>query len=128
MTDFDEATLRAALVRAYNQVEDKGLMNQSSGNLSCRVRGGMLISCTGASAANLTEERVVMVADDGSYTGKLKPSSEWRMHLEIYRRQDKANAVVHTHSDYCVAMACNNLPLPGFHYMVGFVGWVLSCR
>ena len=122
MTDFDEAPLRAALVKAYNQVEDKGLMNQSSGNLSCRVPGGMLISCTGASAANLTKERIVMVADDGSYTGKLKPSSEWRMHLEIYRRQDKANAVVHTHSDYCVAVACNNLPLPGFHYMVGLFG------
>ena len=66
MTDFDEALLRKALVRAYNQVEEKGLMNQSSGNLSCRVPGGMLISCTGASAENLTEDRVVMVADDGS--------------------------------------------------------------
>jgi L-fuculose-phosphate aldolase len=44
------------------------------------------------------------------------------MHLGIYQRREQANAIVHTHSDYCVAMACNNLPLPGFHYMVGTFG------
>ena len=28
----------------------------------------------------------------------------------------------HTHSDYCVAVACHCKPLPGFHYMVGAFG------
>ena len=30
--------------------------------------------------------------------------------------------MVHTHSDYCVAVACHNRPLPGFHYLVGSFG------
>ena len=117
-----EQELREELVSAYRELAEKGLMDLSTGNISCRVDGGMLISCSGASAENLTAERVVKVLDDTSYEGDIKPSSEWRMHLGIYQHNEKANAVVHTHSDHCVAMACNNLPLPGFHYMVGILG------
>ena len=122
MTDSNEQQMREALVAAYRQIGDLGLTCQAAGNLSCRIGGGMLISCSGATAKTLTKERVVKVRDNGSWDGELSPSSEWRMHLAIYERHDEANAVVHTHSDYCVAQACNNQPLPGFHYMVGFFG------
>ena len=122
MTDTNEQQTREALVSAYHQVVEMGLTDQASGNLSCRIDGGMLISCTGATAKNLTADRGVKVSDNGSWEGEVKPSSEWRMHHAIYQRHKNANAVVHTHSDYCVALACNNLPLPGFHYMVGTLG------
>ena len=118
----DEQQLREDLVGSYRQLVEMRLMDQATGNISCRVDGGMLISCSGATASNLTAERVVKVRDDASWEGDVKPSSEWRMHQGIYQRHEVANAVVHTHSDYCVAMACNNLPLPGFHYMVGTFG------
>jgi L-fuculose-phosphate aldolase len=120
--DINQQQMRQALPEAYRKVSDKGLMGQASGNISCRVDGGMLISCSGATAENISADRVVMVRNDGSFEGDLKPSTEWRMHLGIYQHQEKANAVVHTHSDYCVALACHNLPLPGFHYMVGTFG------
>ena len=119
MSEVDDQQMRETLVSAYRQVVDMGLTDQASGNLSCRVAEGMLISCSGATAKNLTADRVVKVRNDGSWDGEVKPSSEWRMHQAIYQRHEKANAVVHTHSDYCVALACNNQPLPGFHYMVG---------
>lgn len=122
MTDESTAPMRETLVTNYRELVEMGLMDQATGNLSCRVDGGMLISCSGATAKNLTADRVVKVRDDGGWGGEVKPSSEWRMHQTIYQRHDKANVVVHTHSDYCVAMACNNLPLPGFHYMVGTFG------
>ena len=35
---------------------------------------------------------------------------------------DATGAVIHTHSDYCVAVSCHNAPLPGFHYLVGLFG------
>jgi len=82
----------------------------------------MLISPTGASAESLTEESVVYVGADGEWTGAHEPSSEWQMHAAIYRRYADAQAVVHTHSDYCVAVASHNRPLPGFHYLVGVFG------
>ena len=86
-----------------------GLMSQVAGNLSCRAPGGMLISCTGATPQNIDAERVIMVRDDGDWDGDVRPSSEWRMHQAIYMCHDKANAIVHAHSDYCVALACNCL-------------------
>lgn len=44
------------------------------------------------------------------------------MHAAIYKRHEEAQAVVHTHSDYCVALASTLKPLPGFHYLVGVFG------
>lgn len=120
--DDDKQKMREALVGAYREVATIGLMGRAAGNLSCRVSGGMLISGSGASAKSLSAERVVLVRDDGTWEGVVEPSTEWRMHLAIYQRHEQANAVVHTHSDYCVALASNNLPLPGFHYLVGTFG------
>ena len=117
-----EDKLRKDLVDAYLTVDRRGLMRQASGNVSCRFGDGMLISCSGADADNISSDRVVYVNGIGDFCGDIKPSSEWRMHLSIYKKQESANAVVHTHSDYCVALACHNLPLPGFHYMVGLFG------
>ena len=81
----DEQQAREELVSAYCQLVDMRLMDQASGNVSCRVEGGMLISCSGATGKNLSPQRVVKVYDDTSYEGEIKPSSEWRMHLGIYQ-------------------------------------------
>jgi len=118
----DETRTKENLVGAYRQLAEMGLMNQATGNLSCRIADGMLISCSGATAENLTVDGVVKVRNDGSVDGDLKPSSEWQMHQAIYERHEGASAIVHTHSDYCVALATNNQSLPGFHYMVGTFG------
>ncbi len=82
----------------------------------------MLISPSGASAETIAPENIVRVSLDGEWEGDRKPSSEWRMHAAVYQAQESAEAVVHTHSDYCVALACQLLPLPGFHYLVGSFG------
>ena len=49
------------LVATYRHLVDTGLMDLATGNVSCRVEGGMLISCSGATAQNLTPDRVVFV-------------------------------------------------------------------
>ena len=118
----EEAELRAELVRQYRRASGLGLNELASGNLSCRWGEGMLISPTGASAETITEETVVYVAPDGTWSGDHAPSSEWRMHTAIYRAYPRTGAVVHTHSDNCVACSCRNAPLPGFHYLVGLFG------
>ena len=117
-----EAEARTALVRQYRRVAELRLNELASGNISCRFADGMLISPTGASAETLSEDRVVFVGPRGEWSGSQAPSSEWLMHAAIYREVPDANAVVHTHSDYCVAVACQNKPLPGFHYLVGVFG------
>ena len=118
----DELSLREDLVAHYKQVAALGLNEGSSGNLSVRFATGMLISPNGAKAESLAAPNVVETALDGTYSGSRLPSSEWRMHAAIYLRYPEANAVVHTHSDYCVAVASHQIALPGFHYLVGVFG------
>ena len=118
----DETRLRRELVVHYKRVDAIGLNELSSGNLSVRFGERMLISANGASAQSITEDSIVDVSLDGDWRGERKPSSEWRMHAAIYRRHAAAEAIVHTHSDYCVAVASHLKPLPGFHYLVGVFG------
>lgn len=118
----EEALARAELVAEYRRAAGLKLNELASGNISRRFAGGMLISKSGASAENITEDNVVFVGADGAWSGQHPPSSEWQMHAAIYQAFPGANAVVHTHSDYCVAVACQNQPLPGFHYLIGVFG------
>ena len=119
----NEQTLREELVEHYRLVAERGLNELSSGNLSVRFGDDrMLISPTGAAAESITTDSIVNISLDGAWDGGRKPSSEWRMHAAIYERHAEAQAVVHTHSDYCVAVASHLLPLPGFHYLVGSFG------
>jgi L-fuculose-phosphate aldolase len=118
----EEALARAELVTEYRRAAGLKLNELASGNISRRFAGGMLISKSGASAENITEDSVVLVGLDGEWSGQHSPSSEWQMHAAIYQEFPQANAVVHAHSDYCVAVACQNRPLPGFHYLIGVFG------
>jgi len=123
MTDTpDEKSLREELVANYQKVDALGLNEMSSGNLSVRFSDKMLISPNGATGASITTDNIIETSFDGEYQGDSMPSSEWRMHAAIYEKHPEAGAVVHTHSDYCVAVASHVMPLPGFHYLVGVFG------
>ncbi len=121
-TDSEEMRLREQLVANYKRVEALGLNEMSSGNLSVRFGDRMLISPNGATGESITVDTVVETSFDGNYQGERLPSSEWRMHAAIYEKYADAQAVVHTHSDYCVAVASHVTRLPGFHYLVGVFG------
>lgn len=118
----EEHQLREQLVEHYKKVEALGLNEMSSGNLSVRFGNRMLISQNGASAETISMDTIVNTAFNGDYLGDRKPSSEWRMHAGIYEKHAEAQAIVHTHSDYCVAVSSHVTALPGFHYLVGVFG------
>lgn len=119
MNSLDD--LRHDLCQTYVAMGSSGLIFLAAGNVSARNGDGMLISPAGASVASITPGAFVDcdlagAAKDG------KPSSEWAMHAAIYEAFPHANAVVHTHSNYCVAMAATGESLPAFHYMVASFG------
>ena len=121
---------REDIVAAVSFLEERGLNHGSSGNISVRAGGGILITPAGARASNLTEARMVALDLDGSHTDKSEeiPSTEWRLHTELYRNRPEIGAVVHSHADCCVALSCLRKPIPPFHYMVaGFGGNTIPC-
>lgn len=122
-------TPREHIVAAYVRLDREGLNRGSSGNVSVRSGAdGLLISPTGIDAARIAADGIVELGLDGSARSAGVPSSEWHMHAEIYRRYPEAHAVVHTHADACVALACQRRGIPAFHYMVaGYGGNDIRC-
>ena len=50
------------------------------------------------------------------------PSSEWRIHRDVYAAFPDAGAIVHTHSTHATALSALREDLPPFHYLVGKAG------
>ncbi len=99
-----------------------GLNQGTSGNVSARSRSGFLITPSGRDMTGLGAADVVPVAMDGGAPEGMKPSSEWRFHRDIYAAFPEADAIVHAHSPFAVALACLRRDIPPFHYMVAMAG------
>ncbi|HKZ97706.1 MAG TPA: class II aldolase/adducin family protein [Hyphomicrobiaceae bacterium] len=118
-----EAAARRAVIRTALAMSRAGLSPGRSGNVSCRWKGGMLITPTGLAYDKIKVRDVAFVAGDGTAPGKQrKPSSEWRFHLAAYQERPDRHALVHTHSPYATVLACAGKSIPPFHYMVAVAG------
>lgn len=123
MAADDETRLRARMVEVMRAMEARGLNRGTSGNVSARLGDGMLVSPSGVPPERLTPDAMVFIgADDSVAPGQLKPSSEWRMHMQILRRRPDVGGVVHCHSRHATILACAGREIPAVHYMVGVSG------
>lgn len=112
----------SALLNATRQLSQLGMMPSASGNVSVRDADGFLITPSGADAAKLQAEHLVHMTLEGEYQNLIKPSSEWRFHRDIYACRPEIHAVVHSHSMFATTLACLNMSLPAFHYMIAVAG------
>ena len=111
------------IIETARAFEPAGLGVLTSGNVSARWADGFLITPSGVSYAELTEDDIVELDPAGnSVAGRLKPSSEWRLHAAVYAAQAEAGAVVHVHSPWATALACTRRGIPAFHYLVARAG------
>lgn len=117
-----EDALRAGLVAAAQRLAELGMNPGRSGNMSARLADGFLITRTGKAYGELAPADIVRVDGRGGSHGERKPSSEWRLHRDVYARHAEAQAVVHTHSPYATTLACLRRAIPAFHYEVAFAG------
>ena len=103
-------------------LEKKGLNTGATGNISVKSEGAINITPSGLSPDELGPEKIVSISISGEYRGRWRPSSEWRIHTEIYKRYIGVGAVIHMHSPYATALSCHCIDVPAFHYMVGAIG------
>jgi L-fuculose-phosphate aldolase len=119
---------RQALIDASRDAEIQRINVGTSGNMSLRAGGDMLITPSGIAPRALEPETIVKMDLDGRWSGNVRPSSEWALHAAIYKSRPEVQAVVHAHPDHCVALSCARLGLPAFHYMIaGFGGHDVRC-
>lgn len=120
--------LRTSLAALARESVHCGLNQGTSGNVSVRSREGFLITPSGQNMAALTGDDMVEMSLAGEVLGDTlhatRPSSEWRFHRDIYVAFPQADAIVHAHSPFAVALACLRRDIPAFHYMVAMAGGV----
>ncbi len=122
MVTGEERAARESIVNACRRMNGLGINQGTSGNISVRWAGGLLISPSGVDYDDLTPEQVVFIDYDGNYEGDIRPSSEWRFHARIMAQKPEVGSVVHTHATYCTTLAIRGMAIPSVHYMVAAAG------
>ena len=110
-------------------MQASGINQGTSGNLSVRIPGGMLITPsslpyeqmqpTDLVALDLKGEPLFIPADGRP---QRRPSSEWRLHADVLASRPEVQAVLHCHSIHATALACHGRDIPPFHYMTAVAG------
>lgn len=116
------------IVEASKRLVSTGMNRGSCGNVSMRSEtmqngsGSFLITPSGTDPEKMTPDSICLMNMSGETAGNGKPSSEWRMHRDIYHARSDIHAVVHTHSPFATTLACMQLEVPPFHYMIAVTG------
>lgn len=117
-----ELSLRQKLITTARAMNSLGLNQGMSGNLSVRHGDRILITPSGMSYDQCRAGDMVRMDMDGVVEGQGRPSSEWRLHLDIYASRQEAGAILHAHPPWCTTLACLDREIPAFHYMVAVAG------
>jgi L-fuculose-phosphate aldolase len=73
----------------------------------------------------MTPEMIASMPTKGKYgtwDGPLKPSTEWRFHLDIMIARPEVGAIVHNHSTFATVLAIARREIPACHYMIAAFG------
>jgi len=122
--NIDHPELRAAIIHTALEMNDLGINQGTSGNLSVRRPdgAGILITPTSLPYQRMRPADIVDLGFEGEPRGTRRPTSEWRFHRDILQSRDDVDVVLHTHSVYATSLAVHHRGIPAFHYMVGVAG------
>lgn len=112
-------------VIAYSQrMITDGLTFGTGGNVSAKdaETGSIIITPSGIPYDALTPDDLSVLDAQGQLISGKKPSSEWHLHVAMYRHNPEMMAVVHTHSVFCATLAALGEPIRAVHYLIGNAG------
>ena len=119
-----ELEIRKEIIATCLKMEELGINQGTSGNISHRFKEGILITPSGISYDLLKPEDIVFVpfGSKKDYIGRYAPSSELDFHFDLLKEKLEINCVLHNHSTYATSMAICGLEIPAHHYMVAVAG------
>lgn len=103
---YDNFNLRLDLVEYCKRLYERGLVGGTQGNASLRLDSDrILITPTGSNLGYLKPHDLGTMSLGGrKLSWQNGPSSEFHLHLEIYRKRNDINAICHAHP--VAATAC----------------------
>ncbi len=125
MTDIRRSVLDTA-----KRLEEKGLVEGTSGNVSGRTDdGNVCITPSSVAYDTMTLDDLVITDLDGQVVaGDRSPSSEKDLHLACYRAFDEIGGVIHSHPVFATMFALVREPIPAaIEEFVVYVGGDVPC-
>ena len=103
--DIDE--LKEKIIEVGIQLLKENLTHGTCGNISCRVdKEKILITPSSLPYGDIKPDDILLVNLDGEVLeGKRNPSVETPFHTAIYKNRDDVKAIIHTHSQYALAVS-----------------------
>jgi L-fuculose-phosphate aldolase len=106
-SSFEAEALRAEIISAGRKLWERQYVDGNGGNISCRL-GAKYVLCTPTmmSKRDLEPADICLSDMEGNIVaGDRLRTSELLLHLEIYRANPRARAVVHCHPPYATAFS-----------------------
>lgn len=104
---MDITTIQQQVCDAGKQLLKEGLVARTWGNVSIKINERqMVITPSGRKYDELTPDDMVLVdIYTLKYEGSIKPSSELKLHCEVYKTRPLIQSVIHTHQMYASIVA-----------------------
>lgn len=103
------------IVHIFRTMYERQTITMFEGNISVRMKDCFLMTPSQMNKEKITPEMIVETDENGRVLNEtdMVPSSEYKMHMELYRLRPDVNCVVHSHSCFATAFAINGRPVSG---------------
>jgi L-fuculose-phosphate aldolase len=120
-----EKELRESIIAHSASIVAAGLGDPLGDDISARFDDSVLITPSGSSYIGLRPAMIALmplVGEYGAWKGPMKPTSEWRIHLDIVRARPDIGGIVRFQSPYATALAMAGKPILAAHPMIALFG------
>ena len=120
-----EKSLRDSIIAHAGRIVEAGFGGAPAGDISVRSSDSILITPAGAQYAALRPAMIALMpigSEYGAWKGPMKPTSEWRIHLDIARARPDVGAILRFQSPYATALAMTQTSIPAAHSMIALFG------
>ena len=120
-----EKALRESVIAHGARVVEAGLGGAPAGDISARFSDKLLITPSGTQYAALRPAMIAAMplgGEYGAWKGPMKPSGEWRIHLDVARARPDVGAIIRFQSPYATALAMTRTSIPAAHSMIALFG------
>jgi L-fuculose-phosphate aldolase len=105
---------RRMIIEIGRRLWQRGYIAANDGNISVRLNENKILTTpTGISKGFMTEEMILLIDMQGQVMEKsaFRPSSEVKMHIEVYKQREDIHSVVHAHPPFATAFAVAGIPM-----------------
>lgn len=114
-TGSGEFELKRMICEIGKRIWTRGYVAANDGNITIKLNDKeVLTTPTGVSKGFMTPDMIIKVNMEGkvlSGSSKFRPSSEAKMHIQVYQQRSDVNSVIHAHPPYCTSFAVAGIPL-----------------